>query len=656
MPQNIPEKSSFFQKVLQAGEAYVEAQIFKSKNALKMNQTEDAQDILFGKAVTEDPTYAIHASGWKEKPSRIQNPHLKLMSQKDSIVASIIQTRQNQVSNYSKHVLSEQDRGWLIKLRDEEKILEEIKEKLKTEKLQKALPAPEGADDTTQTPENDPKAGQSDDTGEKYDWELDRKARALLVEKFKGDRVKVVQYIKNCGYIEKEGAQKPFHAKSWNLDSTLRAWVRDSLVYDMYAAEIVPNKDSTPAFFFPVDASTIKFSSNRFKDYKSLAENFNNLNLLYPEDEAKAREASGVLDLDEKKLEEEAYKYVQVINGRIERAYTEDEMKIGIRNPSTDIYSNGYGIPELDLLIALVTGHLNAEFYNQAYFTQGFSAKGILHIKAALNRRKQESIRQQWQAMLTGSRNTFHTPIFAGVDDVEWIPLTQNHDDIGFEGWMRYLCKMICAVYQIDPQEIGIGMREEGGSGSGMSGDNTEEKTEHSKDKGLYPLLRHLENFINEGPLKSFNPNFVLCFTGLTNETKTQSLERQNKQIKFCKTVNQIRAENNDPPLPGCDDLILDSTYLSWYSQFSEAGKANQQAQMAGQGDPGEDDVGGPDNFARPNEFDPYGDGKSDPVQFSPGDEEIYQDPMGDEPGLKKSRKLRRFGKPMKVEYFYVGA
>ncbi len=624
-------KESIFQKVYDMGTSMLDNQILKAKRSIVMNSNFE-DDFLYGKAVTEEPSYSIHTSGWKEKPTRLQNSHLKQVSIKNTVATAIIQTRQNQVASHSKLVKSEQEKGHMVKLKYEEELLEEIKVQLRaeqaaidqvkaetqeelqdvkadmgdeTEVVAKAEGDPadpvdqdtpdngdEGSEDSEQNQEELNQEAQDkdqdDDDVEAYNFELERKAKEILRKKYEKDKKKVEEYIANCGQLE----NRPFDKLKWNFDSALRAWTRDTLTYDLYATETVPDKAGRPHHWFPVDGGSIKFASVDLKKYKQLAENYLNLDILYPEKQAETMEKRKTLELNDDFLAKDAYKYVQVIRGKIERAYTSDELKIGIRNITTDIYNNGYGLSEIELSVSLITGHLNAEFYNQAYFTQGFSAKGILHIKAAINRRKLESVRQQWQHMIRGSKNAFQTPIFAGVNEVQWIPLTQNHDDIGFEGWMRYLIKMICSIFQIDPHELGIGFKDEG-SGGGLSGDNTQEKVKLSKDKGLIPLIRHLENYINENVVKAFDDRFVIEFTGLSVEDRKESLDRQSLERMFKKTVNELRDEDGLPPLPGMDDVILGPEYMQWYAQFSdkavEAQEKAQQDAMDQMGDPEED-------------------------------------------------------------------
>lgn len=704
MADSKEQKPSIFSKMLEAGTALLDAQIVKAKSTVMNQNLED--EFFYAKAVTEDPTYSVSAAGWKEKPGRLMDGHLRQMSIANSVAAAIIQTRQNEVANHSKLVTSEKECGWMMDLRDKEALLEKMKEEILAEQEQQLAMKQVSADTVTLAGEDDPEADmaavvgddeakaiqkalrkadgddvdpmvaqdeqsqtadpnasqKSDDEVEEFNFELERKAKERLEQKFKDAKKKAQDFILNCGLTE----NRPFETKRWNFDSALRAIVRDSLTYDRYAIEIVPDRAKRVHHWFPVDGATIKYSSNNFKNYKQISENFMNLDILYPEQQVQAMEKQKVLELNDKLLETNAYKYVQIVRGKIERAYTEDELKLGIRNTTTDIYANGYGVSELELAAGLITGHINAEYYNQAYFTQGFSAKGILHIKAAINRRKLETVRQQWQHMLKGARNSFQTPIFAGMEDVAWIPLTQNHQDIGFEGWMRYLIKMICAIYQIDPQEIGIGFKEEGGSSGGMSGDNTREKLEHSKNKGLYPLLRHIENFINENILKSFDNRFVMRFTGITAESREASVKRQDIERKFKKTLNEVREEDGLPPLPGGDEIILGPEFMQWYAQFSpkalEQQKQEQDAMaLAAGGGDGEADPFGMDDMSDDNMM--GGDNlESSMISLEPADEPA--DKPADKPGVKKSLarkklealvKSRRRTRRVKIEYYKLG-
>lgn len=585
------KKPSIFQKAVMASEAWFDQQIRKAQSDIVNKTDEDEGDYFYRKSVSKDVSYYIGSQGFHEKPYRLTYEHLKQMSLKDSIISAIIQTRQNQIAMYSKKSEGRFDKGFRIKLINEQEELQKIVEELrkadqervqKSRKLRKAIQLKKSQDPDVDVTEEELELMDLDQDGELNDWELTRKAKRMLEERTSKKKKEIEDFILNCGYTK----DRPFESERWTFETILRALVRDSLTYDQMAIEIIPNEMDKPHHFVPVDGSTVRFASPELSRYKNYAVH-SNYDILYPEKELEALEERDALELDPELLEKEKYKYVQVLRGKIERAFTADELKLGFRNPTTDVYNNGYPVAELELLVNLVASHLNTEFYNQAYFSQGFSAKGILHIKAPLNRRKLETIRQQWQHMVKGARNSFQTPIFAGIDDVKWIPLTQNHSDIEFQGWLHYLIKMICAIYQIDPQEIGIGLREEGGKGGLAGGDNTEEKLQQSKDKGLYPFLRFLENFFTKNIVSKLDPAYCIEFVGLKNESPKEAIARQEKEAKFKKTLNEIRAEDGLPPMPDGDFLILGPEYIQYYLQLSKKAqdvtKENIEAQTESQ-------------------------------------------------------------------------
>ena len=750
------KRTSIFQKVLAATDVWLDSQINKGKGDIQ-SEVEDEADFFYRKSVAKDQSFFLGTQGYQEKPYRLTYDHLKQMSLKDSIVSAIIQTRQNQVSGFSKLVHTLHERGFRISIKDEQKILEEIKEELRltpefAPKPDPAMPSMgavgegtltgeadnsadpgsdqgrdnmnpgEGAAETAMTrqstddsgevqpditkkkkmPEVDQdvsnlnvvKANISDDDPDNIamnqtdgeaiqdinpikdgsdgqdpnqpgdvapqdpdeaeaeeqalNWRLERKARKILAERYNKRRRVVEQFIINCGKTK----DRPFESKRWNFDTILRAWVRDSFTYDQFGTERVPDNADRIHHIVPVDGATIRFASPELGKYKTYPLH-SNYDLIYPEKELEALKQKDALELDPKLLEANMYKWVQVIRGRIERAFTEQELKVGMRNPTSDVFNNGYAVCELELLVNLITSHLNTEYYNMAYFSQGFSAKGILYLKAPLNRRKIETIRQQWQHMIKGSRNSFQTPIFAGMDEVKWIPLTQNHSDIEFQGWLQYLIKMICAIYQIDPQEIGIGMKESGGSGAGgLSGDNTQEKIDLSRDKGLYPLLRFFENYINVNIIDDVDPDFFLEFVGLKEESTKESLDRQKAESEFKKTLNEIRAEDGLPPLPGCDDVIMSAVYLQWYTQFSvKAQKMAQQQQDQAMAAGALNDAGGGSNDEPPE-------GAAEPHvsdQLENQSEDMVNSQIEAQGAPPKESPPMMTQKSVKVEYYRIG-
>jgi hypothetical protein len=695
------KKPGIFEKILEAGSSILDAQIHKAKNSIAADRQAAEADFNFGKAVTRDRSFAMGSQGFQEKAGSLSYEYQRQMAIKSSIISAIVRTRQNQSASYSEYVPEGNKPGFRIKLRHEQAELDKIKEELfgtteapkpgqdpaadpqqgqpgqepqtGAEQPQngfgKAFPPPkeegaEGGEEPQEFEVDDMEqmaaGAQGPDPAAQplTDEEMTRQARAELDKRTREKKQQIVEFLLKCG----EEENRPFESKRWTFDSYIRAIVWDSMVYDQIATERVPkeaaemNGRMNMHHFQPVDGSTIRYASPELSKYKNRDMDLT-ADILYPEEELKALEERDALELDEQRLEKNEYKFVQLVRGKIVRAFTEEELRVGMRNPTSDIYVNGYSISELEMLVALVTSHLQTEFYNRSYFQQGFSAKGILHIKANLNRAKLEELRRNWNHMVKGNRNSFQTPIMAGMDEVEWIPLTQSHSEMEFTMWLNYLIRMICAIYQIDPSEIGYGIKDEG-RGGGISGDNTKEKLANSKDKGFVPLMKFLADYINKNIVECIDPDYVMEWVGLEDESDMARIARQKEEVQWKKTLNEVRAEDGLPPIPGADHLVLNPVYFQWYSTMSEEGQKlmQQQADMA-MAQAGAEGMGGENAEGDQKNWEAEEAGKeNDHMRSLEGKMVDHEHKIAQEKAKPKPKAVKKSffkkSKPLRIEYY----
>jgi len=448
-------KKSIFRKVMDFSHVKLDDYIEKARG-LKGEVEKTSIDY--------DPWNHQEESGYKRKPTRINNSTLKRMSVQNSVISAIIHTRINQISSFSKRQKDKYSLGYLIENRD--------KNKEQTEKIKQR-------------------------TEELY------------------------SFIENTGFVD----QRP-QDEQIRFEEFLRKIVRDRLIFDTVAIEKVRDSKENLSYFCPVDGSTISFAAENNKD--------GNNSYLSKYDTKRE-------DVEKKDLE---YKYVQVIDGTIFRAFTYDDLIFRMSNVTNDIKSRGYSISELELLIGLITSHLNAESYNKKTFTQGHVTQGILHFKANISQRKLSMFKRAWYAQTSGTFNSWRTPILAGMEEVKWIPLHQNNRDIEYHMWMEYCIKLICAIYLIDPAEINFDISQSRSEGNPLFTSKNEHKVKQSKDRGLRPLLTFIEDIIND-ILEEVDPDYVFRFAGLESEGKEGELERYQKELETYKTVNEIRKENN---------------------------------------------------------------------------------------------------------------
>jgi hypothetical protein len=227
------------------------------------------------------------------------------------------------------------------------------------------------------------------------------------------------------------------------------------------------------------------------------------------------------------------------------------------------------------MLVPAVTCILYAWEYNQRFFSQGSAAKGIINFKGAVPEKQLQSFRRHWYQMISGVENAWY------------INLQQTSRDMEYNSWMDFLIKVVCAMYAMDPAELNFKYGNVGQKG-GLQESSNREKITESKERGLRPLLRFIADAINLHLVWPVNENFEFDFVGLDAQTKDEMAELSAKQVRVYKTVDEIRAQDDLPPLPdGLGEVLLDPT---WYQHAQQKQAQAQQAEnpqgQMGEGEP----------------------------------------------------------------------
>lgn len=347
-----------------------------------------------------------------------------------------------------------------------------------------------------------------------------------------------------------------------DFDTFIRKIVEDSLVYDQMTFECVRNRRGQLESFIATDAATFRMADSFFdKDYDNVFFQRHGANVW------KDRSDFGP------KVHGYYPAYVQVYQNMKVNEFYPWELCFGIRNPSTSIWANGYGCSELEELINVVTSMLWSDEYNRRFFSQGSAPKGFFRVKGTNNEAALQQFKQQWQSMITGVMQSWKTPVIEA--DVDWIDLQKNNRDMEYSSWIEYLIKIACAVYSIDPSEIGWDISRSNGNGGLFEG-SQEQRLKHSKDKGLYPLLKFLQRKLNKYIVEQINPDFELVFVGLNGLTIEEELKMDIDKVNSFMTVNEAREKYEMKPLEG-GDAPNNSAFLQ--NKNAQA-TAQQQAAM----------------------------------------------------------------------------
>ena len=332
----------------------------------------------------------------------------------------------------------------------------------------------------------------------------------------------MTESILNCG-----SDYNAWHGDS--LDSLTRKFIPDSLALDQGTFEVIRNRKGIPIEMMAVDGATVRVADSIDDDeYKGSRKQVNGY---YPS-------------------------YVQVLDQNIKNEYYPWELCFGVRNPSSNIYNNGYGNSELEELMNVVTWMLNSDSYNGKFFSQGSSPKGILKVSGNVNAARLKEFRQEWHSTTSSVMNAHKVPIIDG-ENVDFINLQSSNRDMEFSQWQEYLIKVSCALYKIDPTEIFDFVN----SKPGFNGENTEEKVKYSRDKGLKPLLRSFQTWLNKYWVNPRNPELELIFVGLDTDSEQKELELDIKRGQSFMGMNELREKHDLGDLDE-KDMVLNPVWM----------------------------------------------------------------------------------------------
>jgi hypothetical protein len=254
------------------------------------------------------------------------------------------------------------------------------------------------------------------------------------------------------------------------------------------------------------------------------------------------------------------YKYVQVsYDMRPLASFGDEDLIFKLFNPQNFADSNGYCFSPLELCIINVTNHLNVENYNANFFTHGYAARGILHLKGTVTQSQLMNFRRQFYNTISGQQHAWRTPIVAGLDEVQWVPMSASAREMEYINFNNHLLRIICAQFQIDPVELGLDYLVSANGRAPMQQANNEYKITYSRERGLYPLLMYVEDMMNGEIMPAIDPTlaakYKFIFTGFTDETPQTEIAQMQAEMSVWKSMNDLltQAQKDKIDTPAAD-------------------------------------------------------------------------------------------------------
>lgn len=367
----------------------------------------------------------------------------------------------------------------------------------------------------------------------------------------------------------------------WDIHDDLRGFVgkilRDTFTFNRVAFELERNMKNDLIRYIAIDAQTVRLLETI--DPFFAATNHNG-------------------KMVEKKYQDQTYlpRYCQIWNGQIvENPVTKEqvlwypwELAFEMRNPSTDIWRNGYPVSEIEVLSSIITWLLNGLQYNGNFFSQGSNPKGLLNVKNGDGGGQQilNQLRQMWSSSIAGVNNAHRMPVVEGLE-LEWINMQQTNKDMEFQLWNEFLIVMTCSVFTIDPTELGFQFKTQ----SQVFGqDGQQARLQHSKEKGLKPLLVFLQKIINKYIISELSDKYEFVFTGVDIEDDTKVIDNGIKLVNSGGiSFEDWFEKNSNRPYDEKKDTILNPIFMQAKQMKTYGGQESNEAvdQMTGEPEAG---------------------------------------------------------------------
>ena len=196
--------------------------------------------------------------------------------------------------------------------------------------------------------------------------------------------------------------------------------------------------------------------------------------------------------------------------GKLVAQYKTDELVAMIANPVT--YSP-LGLSPLEVLAETIEADLAAAAYNAKNVMQA-APPGIIDLGEGIRAEQVDAFKSYWEAEISGQAQV---AIVGGGKGVKWTPLGASNRDMQFMEWQVYLARKICAVFGVQPQDIGISFD--------VNKSTAEVGAAFTADNGIAPLLDLIAEYITREIVWRYDKNLRFAYTELGRSSQSAMAE-----------------------------------------------------------------------------------------------------------------------------------
>jgi hypothetical protein len=241
------------------------------------------------------------------------------------------------------------------------------------------------------------------------------------------------------------------------------------------------------------------------------------------------------------------------MDDQVTAKWRKDQMQMCIRNPRSWTFVGGYGHPELEELVSVVAWIMHSLVSNGSNYMTGLHGNVLLVLKAAMKSGRFDQIERMIHAAFSGTSSNRKTPVVQlnpnlneSIEPVE-LGKTSNAD-MQYSDWVNFLIKIACALYAMDPAEMGFLYGNEGVKNQQFA-NSPLDRIVNSKERGLRPLMRAKGRWIDDGIFKQCFPTLKFGYVGFDAQTQKERDEADVRAVQHWATPNDIRIKRRMKPL-----------------------------------------------------------------------------------------------------------
>lgn len=256
--------------------------------------------------------------------------------------------------------------------------------------------------------------------------------------------------------------------------------------------------------------------------------------------------------------------YRQYVRGQMMAEFTADQLIYDMMNPRS---TTPYGLAPLESLIIVVSSALRSSIFNLDYLTYQNIPEGLLEMPEGWGQSMIDEFQDAWDSLVSG--NSEASSKLRVVPSGTKYAATKKPDDMAFDKFNWWLMEITCAMFDIQPHEIGFT-------------DTANRATAKQQDqvtlrKGIVPLAQMLKEIWDEVIQVDLGfPQLEFTYMGLEDENDL--LDAQAMQIRLATgqmSIDEARVADGLEPIGIENPYIIAGSNLTWVTSGIVDNEAN---------------------------------------------------------------------------------